>query len=375
MNKFITLLIILFIVACGGGFEQDVDGPIVTLLYPGEGFVASDSVEVRYEVSDNSQVFKMNLRLNGFEEIIMNTDLLSPHKFYYMLHVSEFESGSITIQGVAEDEFGNVGESSEVEIFIDNSLKFINISSGVFMDSGNQETEISYDYQMMTYPVTVGQYLVFLNEANENGVLTISGSKIRGNVSIDGNLRDFIGYGDSSTVHHLGAITFENNKFIAMDSSYIHHPITGVTLYGATAFAEYYKMRIPSILEWEKVARGIMGYTYPWGNENGSNRSNFDDSGDPWESGTTPAGYYNGTTYTYPDGFPNGQDQYSFATSESASPYGVYDMAGNIWEIVGDEFNNMNFKGGSFISNSSDLMSWKSYYCGDDLTCLNEIHS
>ena len=66
MNKFLTLLFILFIVACGGGIDQDVKGPIVTLIYPSEGSVASDSVEIRYEVSDNSQVFKMNLRLNGF---------------------------------------------------------------------------------------------------------------------------------------------------------------------------------------------------------------------------------------------------------------------------------------------------------------------
>ena len=151
LNKFITLLIILFIIACGGGIDQDVTGPIVTLIYPGEGFVASDSVEIRYEVSDNSQVFKMNLKLNGFEEIIMNTDLLFPNKFYYMLYVAEFESGSITIQGVAEDEFSNMGESSEIEIFIDNSLKFINISSGVFMDSGNQETEILLPTNTNTY--------------------------------------------------------------------------------------------------------------------------------------------------------------------------------------------------------------------------------
>jgi len=367
LNKFILLSIILFFVSCGGGFNQDVKGPKVTLLYPNIGYVASDSVEVRYEVSDESQVFKMNLRLNGFEEFIMNTDLSSPNKFYYMLHVSEFESGSITIQGVGEDEFGNVGESVEVEIFIDNSLRFINIPSGIFTDSGNNETEILYDYQMMTYPVTVGQYLVFLNEAYTNGVITISGNKIKGNVSTITAINDFISFGDSSFVHHLGAIEMNNNKFRAMDSTYINHPITGVTWYGATAFAEYYKMRLPSVSEWEKVARGITGYAYPWGNENNSNRSNFDNSGDPWESGTTPVGYYNGI---------------NISTIDSKSPFGAYDMAGNVWEWT-SEINSVNkyiLKGGSYqnpafnqttiiehTSYPADILSNFGFRCARDL--------
>ena len=122
------------------------------------------------------------------------------------------------------------------------------------------------------------------------------------------NLRDFIGYGDSSTVHNLGAITMTNNKFVVMDSSYINHPIIGVTLYGATAFAEYYSMRLPSVLEWEKSARGMDGYVYPWGDQNNANLSNFYGSGDPWESGTTPVGYYN-----------------------SKSPYAVHYTRGGPW--------------------------------------------
>jgi len=330
MNKLFSLSIILFLFGCGGGFDQDVDGPSVALLYPEAGYVISDSVEFRFEVNDVSQVFIMNLRIYGegfIDEHEMNTEYITPNIFYFMLDVSEFEPGGIRIQLVAEDEFGNEGSSSEIEVFVDNSLRFITIPAGLYLDSDNQESEISYDFQMMTYPVTVGQYLIFLNEAYDKGEVTISSNKIKGLVG--GYLKDLVQWGDSSMVHHLGAITIEDDEFRAMDSSYINHPITGITWHGATAFAENYKMRLPSVSEWEKVARGINGYFYPWGNYIDENKANFDESNDPWESGTTPVGYYN---------------------SDSKSAFGAYDMAGNVWEWTTDNIDGSGYilKGGSY---------------------------
>ena len=335
MNKFLTIISILFFIGCGGGFDQDVKGPSVSLLYPEPGYVASDSVEIRFEVTDESQVFKMNLRIFGdgfINEHIMSTDYATPNIFYYMLNVVDYESGSIRIQGIGEDEFGNEGTTEEIEIFVDNTLMFINVYSGAYIDSDNVQSEISYDYQMMTYPVTLEQYLIYLNEAIESEEIEVSGNKIRG--IVDGSMRDLIAWGDSSLVHNLGAITMQDDKFIAMDSSYNEHPITGVSWYGAKAFAENYKMRLPSVSEWEKVARGTTGYVYPWGNYNDENRSNFIDSHDPWESGTTPVGFYNGEN----DNF------------DSKSPFGAYDMAGNVWEWTTDYLNGEGYtlKGGSY---------------------------
>tara|TARA_S200000501_G_C20871992_1_gene764721 strand:+ start:13292 stop:14395 length:1104 start_codon:yes stop_codon:yes gene_type:complete len=335
LNKFLSIFSILFFYGCGDSFNQDVDGPFVSLIYPEAGYVASDSVEIRFEVSDKSQVFKMNLRIfgNGFiNEHIMSTEFTTPNIFYFMLDVINYEPGSIIIQGVGEDEFGNEGFSTEIEIFVDNTLDFINIPSGVYLDSDNVQSQISYDYQMMTYPVTLEQYLIYLNEAFESEEIMISDNKIRG--LVDGTMRDFIAWGDSSNLYHLGAITMEENQFIAMDSSYNKHPITGVSWYGAKAFAENYKMRLPSVAEWEKVARGVSGYIYPWGNYNNEIHSNFDESEDPWEPGTTPVGYFNGMNGNF----------------DSKSPFGAYDMAGNVWEwstdyIIGEGYV---LKGGSY---------------------------
>jgi formylglycine-generating enzyme required for sulfatase activity len=135
--------------------------------------------------------------------------------------------------------------------------------------------------------------------------------------------------------------TCENCEFGAIpviNQGYGDHPVNGVSPEGARAFCEYYGLRLTNEYEWEKAARGMTGYDYPWGDSWDSSYLNHSESGDPWEGGilsdgplvgilaaTTPAGYYNGTTYTYPDGFPNGEDQDSYTTSESASPYGVYE--------------------------------------------------
>ncbi len=88
------------------------------------------------------------------------------------------------------------------------------------------------------------------------------------------------------------------------------HPVAGATWYGAEAYARWVGGRIPTALEWEKAARGTDGRTYPWGEETpDATTCNFGQTG---LGDTAPVG-----------SFPKG-----------ASPYGVLDMAGNVYERV-----------------------------------------
>lgn len=91
------------------------------------------------------------------------------------------------------------------------------------------------------------------------------------------------------------------------------YSVVFVNLYDAMAYAKWAGKRIPAEREWEKAARGTDGRIYPWGNKFDSSRANISTSMNK-KSRPEPVGQFN-----------NG-----------ISPYGVYDMIGNVWEWTVD---------------------------------------
>ena len=196
--------------------------------------------------------------------------------------------------------------------------------------SSNTILNIPYDYEIMKYEVTNDQYMIYLQDAYAAEDIWISDNEVQGYYPGDsqweaGNYR-FYQLGTPLTVFNYAQISFSNGEFILNVPSgftvddYLNHPVVRVTWFGAWHFAEYYGWQLPSEHEWEKAARGMTGYSYSWGNTFDGSRANYWGSGDPWDNGTTPVGFFNGENYQ------------GFQTTDSPSPYGVYDMAGNVWD-------------------------------------------
>jgi gamma-glutamyl hercynylcysteine S-oxide synthase len=87
------------------------------------------------------------------------------------------------------------------------------------------------------------------------------------------------------------------------------HPVTWVSLADARAYCAWADLRLPTDVEWQLAAQGLDGRSWPWGNE--FDRDLCNGAG----AGTTPVATH----------------------SRGVSPFGCFDMAGNVWEWTESE--------------------------------------
>ena len=220
----------------------------------------------------------------------------------------------------AGEALAHLGDSrfhDEAGYFLPNEerLGFVEIPSGDFrmgsdeqdeQASGNEQPQhtVSLDsFYMARYPVTVAQFRLFVNQsghepANDNSLQGLDNYPVRYVTWYDA-----MAYGEwlSKTLGRW----------------------TGTPLEVASLLKKGWQVGLPTEAQWEKAARGNDVRFYPWGNDFDADAANHDGTGldDP-----SPVGC-----------FPQG-----------ASPYGLLDMSGNVWEWTGTVWGEYDYKQNSF---------------------------
>jgi formylglycine-generating enzyme required for sulfatase activity len=188
------------------------------------------------------------------------------------------------------------------------------------------QVNLSYVFHIEKTEVTNRLYADYLNRAVSEGQVEVRDDQVwyLDRIAPPDSVYRYLSLSDSRILYDTELAHF------SVEPGSEEHPVTGVTWYGAEAYARFYDLRLPTEAEWELAARRDQsGWSYPFGPEltaADTTRVNFADSRDPFEPGTTPAGFYNAQVYQ------------GFQTVDTPSFFGLYDQAGNAAEWVNDWF-------------------------------------
>ncbi|MEW6087349.1 MAG: formylglycine-generating enzyme family protein [bacterium] len=124
------------------------------------------------------------------------------------------------------------------------------------------------------------------------------------------------------------------------------HPVVGVSFEDAFNYALWAKKRLPTEAEWEKACRGDSSFLYPWGDKK------------PDKS----LGNFCSEATVDSKSFPEG-----------VSPYGIYNMLGNVWEWCSDWYDENYYKSAPYQNPSSPKITGRRVLRGGSFLCSLDI--
>ena len=223
------------------------------------------------------------------------------------------------------------------------NAQYILIEGGTFTFSVTEKQETVPDLYVAKYTVTNKLYRRFINFLQSGpDIDTVTLKSYHKHLqemakSIKG-FSDYLIKGKKELAKLFRSESDDDKRFNREEQ-----PVMDISWYAAKAYCLWLSLldggrdglyRLPTEMEWEYAAGGKESRTYPWGEEEPSKtRANYDSN----EGATTPVG-------RYPDG---------------ATPEGLYDMAGNVWELMENQRNKDDsaraLRGGSWYVNPENL--------------------